>query len=109
METKNVRNGRHKKIDEFTLESAFRLMLKEMKSGNTVYLAFSKRSFHILVFVIAMSIIANIVLIDLLIRAPTIVEKMNTPIFVIQFLLSTTAIVSGLWLFIRGVNIITDK
>lgn len=106
METKN---GKHKKANNITFENAFKSMIKEMHSGKTIYLAFSKRNFHVLVFVLAMSIIANIVLIDLLVRAPTIVEKTNIPIFMIQFLLSATAIVSGLWLFLRGVNIITDK
>lgn len=103
------KNGKRKKLNDVTIESAFRAMIKEMKSGSTVYLAFSKRSFHILVFVLAMSIIANIVLVDLLLRAPTMVERTSTPTFVIQFLLSASAIVSGLWLFLRGVNIITDK
>lgn len=104
-----TKNGKHKKLDESTLESALKLMFKEMKSGRTIYLAFPKRNFHILVFVIAMGIIANIVLVDLLIRAPTVVERVNTPIFVIQFLLSAAAIISGFWLFLRGVNIITDR
>jgi len=97
------------KLNEVTFENAFKAMIKEMKGGKTIYLAFSKRSFHVLVFVLAMSIIANIVLVDLLLRAPTMVQRMDTPIFVIQFLVSTSAIVSGFWLFLRGVNIITDK
>lgn len=56
-----------------------------------------------------MSVIANIALLDLLVRAPTMVEKTNTPIFIAQFILSASAIVSGFWLFLKGVNIVTDK
>ena len=106
METKN---GKHKKMNESTLANAFRVMLKEMNNDKMTYLAFSKRNFHILVFVLAMGVIANVALVDLLIRAPTVVQKTNTLVFAVQFLLSTMAIVSGLWLFLRGINIITDK
>lgn len=109
MNHKNGKNGKPKKLDEVTLAKAFRLMFKNMESGKTIYLAFSKGGFRALVFVVGMSIIANIALIDLLIRSPTVVQKTDTPIFVIQFLLSASAIVSGLWLFLKGVNIITDE
>lgn len=105
-----VKNGhKAKPLDSITLSKAIRLMFKDMKSGKTIYLAFPNRSFYVLVFVLAMSIIANMVLVDLLIRAPTMVERTSTPTFVVQFLLSATAIVSGFWLFLKGVNIITDK
>jgi len=104
-----TKNGKNKKPKDVTFEGAFKTILKEMTSGETVYLAFSKRNFRVLVFVLAMSIIANIILIDLLIRAPTVVIRMSTPIFVIQFLLSAAAIISGFWLFLKGINIITDK
>ena len=104
MESKNVN-----KADGTTLVNAIRLMFKNMKSGNNVYLAFSNKSFHVLIFVMAMSVIANIVLVDLLMRAPTLVQSTDTLVSMTQFILSLSAIVAGLWLFFKGVNIITDK
>ncbi len=97
------------KVNEVTLTKAVRLMFKNMKSGDTIYLAFSRRNFHMLVFVMAMSVIANAVLVDLLVDAPTMVQRTSTPIFAIQLILSATAIVAGFWLFLKGVNIVTEK
>lgn len=107
METKSGHKA--KPLTDVTLAKAFTTMFRNMKSGKTVYLAFSKRSFHILVFVMGMSVIANVVLLDLLMRAPAMVQRTETPIFVIQFILSASAIISGFWLFLKGVNIVTDK
>lgn len=95
---------RKDKTNELTIANAVRFMFKNMKSGKTLYLAFSKRTFHILIFVMAMDIIANIALINLLISNPLI-----DPIYIIQFTLSFAAIVSGIWLFFKGINIATDK
>lgn len=103
METKKYQ------INETTLVKSLKLMFKDMKSGKTIYLAFSKKSFHILVFVMGMSIVANIALISLLINAPTIVERTNPSMYIAQLILSGSAILGGLWLFLKGVNIITDK
>ena len=62
-----TKNGyKMRQLDEQKLGSALKVMFKNMKSGKTVYLAFSKGNFHILVFVIGMSIISNFVLFDLL-------------------------------------------
>lgn len=106
----DVKNGHKKRrVDEATLAQAFRTMFKDMKSGRTVYLAFSRGSFHILIFTLAMSVIANIVLVDLLIRAPTVVERANTIIFIVQMSLSITGIIAALWLFFKGINIITER
>ena len=107
METKN--GYKMRQFNEETLAGAFKTMFKNMKSGKTIYLAFSKRNFHILVFVLGMNIVANSVLIDLLINAPTMVQRMDMPFFITQFSLSSAAVVSGFWLFLRGINIITDK
>ncbi|MCX9026268.1 MAG: hypothetical protein OIN85_09270 [Candidatus Methanoperedens sp.] len=103
---------------EETLANAIRLMFENMKSGDTTNLAFSRGNLHILVFVMAMSIIvmstfANTV-VDLLIDAQTIVQITSIkiasmPIFVIQFILSTIAVVAGFWLFLKGVNIASKK
>jgi hypothetical protein len=56
-----------------------------------------------------MSVIANVVLVDLLISAPTLVQRASMPVFVVQLILSVSAIIAGLWLFLKGVNIVTDK
>lgn len=97
------------KVDEVTFAKAIKLMFKDIKSGKTLYLAFTKRGFYALVFVMAMSVIANLVLIVLLINTPTIVEGTSTPMLVAQLALSISAVIAGLWLFLKGVNIVTDK
>ena len=104
METKKVN-----KVNEVTFAKAIRLMFKDINSGKNIYLAFTKRGFHALVFVMGMSVIANLVLIDLLISAPTMVQRTETPIFATQLVLSVSAVIGGLWLFLKGVNIVTDK
>lgn len=102
-------NKNGKKIDDRTFVTAIGSMLKNIKSGQTLYLAFTRRGFYMLIFVIATSIIANLILVDLLITAPTVVERADTPIFTVQMVLSISAIIAGLWLFLKGVNIVTDK
>ena len=97
------------KIDEVTFAKAVRLMFGDMKSGRTVYLSFSRMNFRALIFTMAMGVIANIVLIDLLIRAPTMVEKTTTFFYFIQLSLSSAAIVAGLWLFFKGINLEVDR
>lgn len=97
------------KIDEVTLAKAVKLMFGDMKSGRTVYLSFSRMNFRILIFTMAMDVIANIALIDLLMHAPTIVEKTSTFLYLIQFSLSAAAIVAGLWLFFKGINLEVDR
>ena len=104
METKKVN-----KVNEITLAKAMGQMFKDMKSGNTIYLAFSRNSYYVLIFVMAMSVIANIALVNLLMNAPTLVERTDTTIFIVQLTLSASAIVAGFWLFLKGVNIVTDK
>jgi len=104
METKKVN-----KVSEITFAKAVGQMFKDMKNGNTIYLAFSRKSYYVLVFVMAMSVIANIALVNLLVNAPTLVQRTDTPTFIVQLTLSASAIVSGLWLFLKGVNIVTDK
>jgi hypothetical protein len=104
METKKV-----KRVDEVTFARAIKLMFKNIKSDKILYLAFTKRGFHTLVFVMGMSVIANVVLVDLLISAPILVQRASLPVFVVQFILSVSAIIAGLWLFLKGVNIVTDK
>lgn len=97
------------RIDDRTFVTAISSMFKNIKSGQTLYLAFTRRGFYMLIFVIATSIIANLILVDLLITAPTVVQRTDTPIFTVQMVLSVSAIIAGLWLFLKGVNIVTDK
>lgn len=96
-------------VNETNLINALGSMFKDMRSGKTVYLAFSRNGFYILIFVMAMSVIANVVLVDLLMNAPVMVQKTDELVFTTQFLLSAVAIIAGLWLFIKGVNMVTDK
>ncbi len=96
-----------KEINGVTLVKAIGLMFKDMKSGKSVYLVFSKNSFRMLIFTMAMSIIANFVLVDLLISAPITIQRVF-PISIIQFIISICAMISGLWLFLKGINIATD-
>ncbi len=97
------------KVDDRTFITAITSMFKNIKSGKNLYLAFTRRGFYILIFVMATSIIANLVLVDLLISAPVLVQRSETPIFVAQLILSISAIIAGSWLFLKGVNIVTEK
>lgn len=97
------------KTGEITLANAVRFMFENMKSGDIIYLAFSKKHFYMLVFVMGMSVIANAVLVSLLVGAPTIVQRADMPVFVTQFILSSSAIIAGFWLFLQGVDIVTNK
>lgn len=109
MNKKHGRKNGKRIINEMTLVNVFKAMFKDIKSGQTIYLAFSKRNFHILIFTLGMGMIANVVLVDLLIRAPTVIEKSYILVYITQIFLSVAAIISALWLFLKGVNIITDK
>jgi hypothetical protein len=97
------------KTNEVNFANAMKFMFKNMNSGDTMYLAFSRRHFYVLVFVMGMSVIANAVLVSLLVGAPTIVQRTDTLTFVTQFILSSSAIVAGFWLFLQGVNIVTNN
>lgn len=100
--------GKFKKSNEVNLAYAMKLMLNKLGDRNTIYLAFSRRNFYILIFVLALGTIANIVLVDLLLQAPIMVERANIFIYLIQFALSATSIFAGLWLFFKGISIVVD-
>jgi hypothetical protein len=97
-----------KKSNEVSLAHAMKLMLEKLGERDTIYLAFSRRNFYLLIFVLALGTIANIVLVDLLLRAPVLVERTSIFIYSIQLALSATAIIVGLWLFLKGINIVVD-
>jgi len=96
-------------IDGISLAHALKTMVRNMESGRTIYLAFSRMGFYVLVFVMGMSIIANVVLLDLLISAPATIVRTDNLVFIAQLSLSIAAVIAGLWLFLKGVNIIVDK
>jgi hypothetical protein len=106
METKKA--NKFKKSSEISLARAVKLMLMKFGERDTIYLAFSRRNFYILIFVLALGTIANIVLVDLLLHAPVLVEKANIFIYIIQLALSITSIIAGLWLFFKGISIVVD-
>jgi hypothetical protein len=97
------------RVDDKTFVTAIQSMFRNIKSGNTLYLAFTRKGFYMLIFVMAMSIIANLILVDLLITAPTVVQRSDLLTVAVQLILSISAIVAGLWLFLKGVNIVTEK
>ncbi len=100
METKKA--SKFKKSNEVSLAYSMRLMLEKLGDRNTIYLAFTRRNFYLLIFVLAIGTIANIVLVDLLLQAPVY------SIQLIQLALSATSIIAGLWLFLKGINIVVD-
>lgn len=106
MEPKKV--SKFKKSNEVSLAYAMRLMLEKLGDRDTIYLAFSRRNFYILIFVLALGTIANIVIVDLLLQAPVFVERANMFIYSIQLALSSASIIAGLWLFFKGINIVVD-
>ena len=103
METK-----KENKIDNTTLFKAMKTMFKNMKSGKTVYLAFSKRNFHFLIFVLVIGTAANIALIYILLQGSGFIIRANPIIVTFQLILSVISIIAGIWLFFKGVNIVVD-
>ncbi len=97
-----------KKTNEVSLAYAMRLIVEKLGDRNTIYLAFSRRNFYLLIFVLALGTIANIVLVDLLLQAPVQVERASILVYSIQLALSATSIIAGLWLFLKGINIVVD-
>lgn len=96
------------KKDETTLVNAMKMMFKNIKSGDTIYLAFSRKSFYILIFVLTIGTAANIALIDILLHGSGYGMVSNTSIVYTQLILSVIAIVSGIWLFFKGINVAVD-
>lgn len=80
-----------------------KLTLKTLEDKNTIYLAFSRSGFFGLIFVIGAGIAANIAIIDFLIR-----KDMTDMLAILQFAISAAAVITGLWLFLRGVNIAVE-
>lgn len=105
MDTKNVKS---KSIGEINVIKAMTMMFKDIKSGRTVYLAFSKRGFHLLIFALAIGTAANIALMDILLQGTGFITKAHPVIVVLQLILSGTSVLAGVWLFFKGINIIVE-
>lgn len=97
---------RTRKLNEKSFSKALSSMLKNIKSGELIYIVFSKKSFRILVFTLAMSIIANLTLVYLLVNS-LILGGLDV-IYIILLVLFVVAIISGLWLVFKGIDIVTD-
>lgn len=91
-----------------TLARAIELMFRNVKSGNTIYISFSKKTFHFLIFTLAMAIIANIILAYIILKSPIFVGGIYTIIYTVLLILSIATIFSGTWLVFKGIDIITD-
>lgn len=96
------------RLNEANLVSALKMMLKNASSGKTVYLAFSKLSFHLLIFVLIIGTAANIALIDILLQGTGFIVKASVIIVAVQLILSSLSIIAGAWLFLKGINIIIE-
>lgn len=108
METKKE-TKKENKIDGTTLAKAIRLMFKNMKSGKTVYLAFSKKGFHFLIFALTIGTAANITLMYILLQGTGFITRANPIIVTFQLILSLISVIAGIWLFFKGINIVVDK
>jgi cellulose synthase/poly-beta-1,6-N-acetylglucosamine synthase-like glycosyltransferase len=82
--------------------------IKNIKSGDMIYIAFSKKSFYALLFTIGMAIIANVILAYLLAIYPIWTWGIYMFMYIILFILSVVTIFSGLWLIFKGIDIVTD-
>lgn len=82
--------------------------IKNIKSGNMIYIAFSKKSFYALLFTISMAIITSIILAYLLAIYPIWTLSLSTIMYITLFLLCIVTILSGLWLIFKGIDIVTD-
>lgn len=82
--------------------------IRNIKSGNMIYIAFSKKSFYALLFTIGMAIIANIILAYILIKYPIWIGGPETIIYIVLSILAVATVLSGLWLIFKGIDIVTD-
>ena len=87
-------------------------MFKNVKSGNIIYIAFSKKTFYALIFTLGTSIIANIILayliVNLLINS-VLIKSVDIFIYIVVLVLLIVATFSGLWLVFKGIDIVTDN
>ena len=106
MASKNVNKA--KKLNGTTLASAIEMMLRNVKSGNIIHVTFSKKTFHLLIFTLAMAIMANVILAYLILKSPIFVGGIYTIIYAVLLILSIATKFSGMWLVFKGIDIITD-
>jgi len=96
---------KNRQLDKISVAKAIKLMFKDMESGKTTYLAFSKNSFYLFIYVLAIGTAANIALIDILTNGTGFIERANNMVVLIQVILSGISIISGVWLFFKGINV----
>lgn len=100
------------KINNVGLSRMIEAMFKNIKSGDTLYISFSKKSFRILVFTMSMGVIANIILVYIIIKlfaSYPILRGQDVFTYAIILILSIVAVLSGLWLVFKGIDIVTDN
>jgi hypothetical protein len=96
---------KNKQLDQISVAKAIKVMFKDMESGKITYLAFSKKSFYLFIYVLTIGTAANIALIDILTLGTGFIERANTMVAIIQVILSGISIISGIWLFFKGINV----
>ena len=84
------------------------VMLKNIKSGDNIYIVFSKKSFRVLVFTLGMAIIANIIIGYLIINSLSFAKGVDIFIYIVMLILSIITVFSGLWLVFKGIDIATE-
>lgn len=95
-------------INQSILAKAITFMHTNITNGKTIYLAFSKWNFNILIFTLAIGTAANVALIYILINGTGYIYGGNAAIVTFQLIFSGLSILSGVWLFFKGINIIAE-
>ena len=102
-----IRDNKNKTDLIHTIE----LMLRNIKSGEHIYIYFSKKTFYMLIFTLAMSMISSSILIYLILLRSSILIGgigIGTFISIVLLALCVITVISGLWLVFKGIDIVTD-
>lgn len=95
-------------VDEVSLAKAMKTMFKLIENKDEIYLAFSKTNFKVLIYTLAVGSIANIAIIYILLRTPVLIAQTSILLYIFQLILSITGIITGIWLFLKGINIVVE-
>lgn len=107
---KHKMQGVTAKRNRLDLAHTIELMFRNVKSGDKIYIAFSKKTFRFLVYTLGMSIIANIIIVYLIVNySPILIGGIYTLIYIALLILFVMAILSGLWLVFKGIDIVTES
>lgn len=111
MKDRKRKDDKSKRVDIVTFSRAVSLMLKDIEKGKILYFVLSKKTFYMLIFALAMDIIASALLINLFVGAyfqgGVIIEKPGNIMFLIQLSIFCITTISALWLLFRS-NIIAE-